>query len=420
VGVPGGYVVGSILVVVNGTFLAPSDYTATDGVVVTFAGFTVGTVDSVVVVKLSTVVISSLPPGSVGPTQLAASANSTWGLFRKLDPYTPAFVKTGANAVSIKAGTFVEVGGAVVQFNTQTAVTMPSLTAGEDYSIWCSPAGALQAVADPFSAPAAAPVAGARKIGGFHYGLVAPGTTVAGGGFATTGSGMIWTQADVDRIAGVNAHSLWDIKLTVNSLTGQPRGMTLDPQTRAWAGLYFVGSNHITNGPSRFNADVASGTVLPRRPLVYGGDGTSTYNNGNWWAFNEVLSSHGLRFGTEAEFVSSAFGVTENQSLGGAFVTIPATARQAGYTSRLGCEQMTGHIWTWGADTGHYGESFAWQNVADGRGQVYTSVNTKVLLGGSRGDAAFSGSRASLWDNAPWYSVWDIGARAFGDLLVLL
>ena len=347
-------------------------------------------------------------------------ANSTWGLFRKLDPYTPAFVKTGASAVSIKAGTFVEVGGAVVQFNSQTAVTMPSLTAGEDYSIWCSPAGALQAVADPFSAPAAAPVAGARKIGGFHYGLVAPGATVAGGGFATTGSGMIWTQSDVDRIAGINHFSLWDIKLTVSGLSGQPRGMTLDPQTRAWAGLYFVGSNHITNGPSRFSTDVASGTVLPRRPLVYGGNGTSTYNNGNWWAFNEVLSSHGLRFGRESEFVSAAFGVTENQSIGGASVTIPVTARQAGYTSRLGCEQMTGHIWTWGADTGHYGESFDWQNVADGRGQIYTSINTKVLLGGDRDNAAFSGSRASRWGSAPWSSFWTVGARAFGDLLVLL
>jgi hypothetical protein len=297
---------------------------------------------------------------------------------------------------------------------------MPSLTAGEDYSIWCSPAGALQAVADPFSAPAAAPVAGARKIGGFHVGLVPSGTTVAGGGFATTGSGMIWTQSDVDQIAGVNHFSLWDIKFTVGGMNGQPRGMALDPQTRAWAGLYFVGSNHITNGPSRFNTDVASGTVLPRRPLVYGGNGTSTYANGNWWTFNEVLSSHGLRFGRESEFVSSAFGVTENQSIGGASVTIPATARQAGYTSRLGCEQMTGHISTWGADTGHRGETFVWKNNTDGRGQIFTSENTRVVLGGIRTDAAFSGSRASGWADAPWASNWSVGARAFGDLLVLL
>lgn len=70
VGVPGEYVVGSILVAVNGAFLAPSDYTATDGIVVSFIGFTVGTADSIVIVKLSTIIISSLPPGSVGTTQL--------------------------------------------------------------------------------------------------------------------------------------------------------------------------------------------------------------------------------------------------------------------------------------------------------------------------------------------------------------
>lgn len=364
-------------------------------------------------------------PITIGTTALTfvkkgANGSSASGLFYKPDPASVVFTKTSASTISIKAGAIIDVAGTAVTFAAATAITMPSLVAGSDYSVWVKDDGTIQAVVDPYSAPASAPGAGNwRKIGGFHYGLVAPATTVAGGSFATAGNGMIWTQTDVDRIAGINEFSLWDLHWTVKSIDMQPRGMAFDPQARCWVGLYFVSTNHIANGPSAYNTDVASGTVLPRRPVVYGGNGTATYGNGNWWTFNEVLASFGLRFGFEREFVSAAFGVTENQSLGGASSTIPATARQAGYTSRIGCEQMSGHHYTWGMDTGHYGESFSWQNINDGRGQVYTSTNTKVILGGGRGSAAYSGSRASSWSHYPWFSAWLIGARAFGDHLVL-
>lgn len=69
--VPGGYVVGAILVGYNGSFLAPSDYTATNGTTINFVGFTVGTADSIVVVKLSTVTIGNLPDGTVTEVKLA-------------------------------------------------------------------------------------------------------------------------------------------------------------------------------------------------------------------------------------------------------------------------------------------------------------------------------------------------------------
>ena len=36
-------------------------------------------------------------------------------------------------------------------------------------------------------------------------------------------------------------------------------------------------------------------------------------------------------------------------------------------------------------------------------------------LSGNRDNAAFSGSRASNWNNYPWNSNWNIGLRAFGD-----
>lgn len=75
--VPGGYVAGTILVGVDGTLLPPSDYTATNGTSIGFVGFTVGTANTVMVVKLATVTLASLPAGSVDTTQLADLAVTT-------------------------------------------------------------------------------------------------------------------------------------------------------------------------------------------------------------------------------------------------------------------------------------------------------------------------------------------------------
>lgn len=331
----------------------------------------------------------------------------------KTDPNSPCIVKTGAGAVSIKAGTEVRVAGLPVKFINETTVTMPALTAGEDYSVWVLPNGTAQAVADPFSSPATAPAAGALKIGGFHYGLVAPGTTPVSGGFSTsgftnTGGSMIWTQTDVDHIAGINEFSIWDLRYRSN---GEQHGFTLDPQTRTWWGIYLCSTNHIANGISRYNTDVASGTVLPRIPLVFGGNGTTTYGRLSLYEAVEIAASHNCHLPSYEEFMSAAFGVTEGQSLGGAASTIPATTRQAGYTSRIGIEQATGHHWIIGAPFGSVGGS-AYQGV--GRGSFYGTTGLP-LFGGSRGAAADSGSRCSSWNFVAWNSFWGFGLRAACD-----
>ena len=340
----------------------------------------------------------------------------TLGGFYKANPNLPAFVKTGGSTLSIRAQTRVEIAGAWVEFLADTAVSMPALVAGTDYAIWCSPAGALQANADPFSSPASPPVAGARKIGGFHYGLVAPGTTPAGGSFATAGftnqgGSMIWTQAAVDRIAGINEFSIWDLAWRCK---GEQRGMALDPQTEVWHAIYFCSTNHILNGVSRFNTDVASGAVLPRIPIAYGGDGTLSYGRLSQYECEEIAASFGLRLPNVDEFRSAMFGVTEAQSLGGAAATIPLTARQPGYTSRLGIEQATGHQWIFARGNSAAGGS-AWI-AGPNRGDAYGNPWV-VLLGGSRGDAASSGSRASNSSVVAWNSSWAVAFRAAGDLL---
>ena len=372
--------------------------------------------------------VGYLPAGSISATTVQAAideldAKKSRSLFAKADTDSVAFTKTGAGTISLKAGTYVDVAGALLTFAAATAVTMPALSAGTDYAVYACADGTLRADAS-FTSPTGYTAANSRLIGGFHYGLTAPGTTVAGGSFATAGTGMIWTQADVDAIAGINAFSLWDLKWRCK---GEQKSMALDPYAGVWAAIYFCPSNHIANGISKYNTDVASGTVLPRIPVAYGGNGSANYTALTWWAANEIANSHGHRLPTEREFSSAAFGVTENQSLGGASSTIPATARQPGYTSRIGLEQVTGHVWTWGADSSARWDGAStpwnWRDVNGGRGQVYLygDVNlARVLLGGDRGSAAMSGSRASNWGGSPWSSSWTVGLRAFGDHLKLV
>lgn len=316
--------------------------------------------------------------------------------------------KTAAGTISVKAGTRVLVGAEYKVFLVDTAVTMPALTAGADYSVWVKPDVSVVAVADPYSSPATAPDTGAVKIGGFHYGLVAPGITVAGGSFATTGVGMIWTQADVDKIAGINTFSIWDLNYRPKC---DPRGMARS-DAGFWFDIYFCGSEHITNGTSRYNSDVASGTVLPKIPIIFGGDGTKKYTTLTWYEANEIALSHGKRLMSYQEFAAAAYGVTENQSLGGPGSTIPATLRQPGYTSKTGGEQMTGHHSIWGAMAHGVGGS-AWASGA-GRGQTYGTPYGSHL-GGDRGFLSYSGSRCSNWGNSAWVSAWYVGLRAACD-----
>src|SRR5690606_38394775 len=142
----------------------------------------------------------------------------------------------------------------------ETPVVLPVLTPGTDYAIYACADGSIRA-SDNWSAPPGYTTLNSRKIGGFHYGLVSPTETVATGGFATSGNGMIWTQSDVDRIKGINEFSIWDIKFRPKA--NDPRGMAL-VANQFWVDIYFTNTNHEVNGTSKAGTDVASGTVLPK------------------------------------------------------------------------------------------------------------------------------------------------------------
>ena len=375
---------------------------------------------------------ADIPTSDIGPVYVIGKGTYEWSgtayvqivpsiidtlafRFVKADENSPAFEKTSSDTISIKAGSALPRFGVV--YDVDTAVTMPVLVPGTDYSIWAAPDGALQAVEDKFITPATPPVTDAIKIGGFHYSLVAPGTTPASGGFSTAGitsggGSFGWTQADVDMLTGINEFSIWDLTWRCK---GEQRGMTFDPLKRAWFGIYFMSDSPHIHGPSAYNTNVASGTVLPYIPEQWGGNGVLKYSRLSAFEAHELVSAFGLRLITYDEFMSAAFGVTEGQSLGGAAVTIAATARQPGYTSRIGLEQATGHIWVIGGPIiSSNGSAYA----AIGRGSWYGTTSL-VLLGGARASAADSGSRAATFYFALSNSDWNLSVRAAGDHLNL-
>jgi hypothetical protein len=337
--------------------------------------------------------------------------------FSKADSQSVVFTKTGSGTLNLKAGTYIDMAVTLLTFAVATAVVMPTFAAGTDYAIYACADGTVRADAN-FTNPVGYTTANSRLIGGFHYGLVAAGTTVAGGSFNTGGAvttgGMVWVQSNVDDIAGINKFSLWDLKFRPLC---DPRGMVLT-NSSTWVDIYLCSTDPAANGTSKYNSNIASGTVLAKIPLAFGGNGTITYGAGDWWSFNEIARAYGKRFMLASEFYDAAFGVTENQSVDATVSTYPNTQRNAGFTSKYGIEQAAGVHYTWGQDSAG-AASGAW--VANGgRGQSINGNTVRVLLGGSRAVGANSGSRCSGWNSATSSSVWSIGLRAACDHLQLV
>ena len=365
--------------------------------------------------------LGNLPANSITANMLVAGLIDPMS-FLKADSQTPAFVKTSASTISVKAGTYATVAGVSVAFSVQTPVVMPGTFPTGDYAIYVCTDGTIRADSST-SAPTGYTTANSRKIGGFHNGAVSPGTTVAGGSFATTGNGMIWTQPDVDNIAGINMFSIWDLKFRPK--TADPRGMVL-VDNQLWVDIYLCSTDTDANGTSKYGSNVASGSVLPKIPVVFGGNGTATYPSLNWWVANELARAQKKRLMWYHEFVTAAFGVTENQSYDAGSTTIASTGRYAGFTSKYGIEQATGCQNTWLLESNYYGEAASpgstWKTV-DGNtgasGSERGSINTFGTYGWTRGVAG--GARSQSGTNAgsrnisfayPWNTGWMYGLRA--------
>lgn len=337
--------------------------------------------------------LASLDGAGKVPSAQLPSLSTSYGLFYKADPTTVAFTKTGAGTAQIKAGTKVDVLGTLVEFASATSITMPSLTAGTDYAIWVKDDATIQATTDFVSAPGAG---NWRKIGGIHYAPGGNAAAVAGG----------------DTTPAINAYSMWDLKF--RPACPDPRGMTLVADS-FWSDIYLLGVDHLINGTSKYNVTIADGASPPKKPTKFGGNGTTTQTDGNWWNLNEVLQSHGKRSPTYDEFAALAYGTTEASSLGS---DPGSTVLNAAYTSKWGVIQSTGVMYVWGAEFGGGAAGASWAANTQGRGSTYQMENA-ALFGGYWGYTSYSGSRYSSWDNSPAYSDGGIGVRGVCDHLIL-
>jgi hypothetical protein len=273
---------------------------------------------------------------------------------------------------------------------------MPSLTAGTDYAIYACTDGTIRADSS-FSFPSGYTTANSRFIGSAHY---------APGGNATAVSGGNTTPA-------FNPYSLFDLTYRPRRLDW--RGMTTDPGQSVCSMIYLLNQSHIANGPSKYNVAIATGSAPPLIPTQFGGTGSSSYANGDWWNLGEVLAAYGMRYPNYQEFAALAYGVTEGTSIG---TTVTNSVLDSPRTSACGLIQATGNIDVWGANLGGPYGAAAWTANTDGRGSTYQLSNA-VLFGGNWNDGANSGSRFSNWTNAPTLSSNLIGARGVCDLLIL-
>lgn len=335
--------------------------------------------------------ISFYPPATTG------GSAQIFGLFHKADPNSVLFTRTGNGTAEVKAGTYIDVNGTLVNNTTATTITMPSLTAGTDYFIYAATNGTFQAVAatGTWPTPVGSPPANSRLIGGFHY---APGSNAT-------------AQSGGDTTPQINAFSFWDLKW--RPAAPDPRGMTL-VAGRFWSDIYLLNRDPQTQGTSKYNVNIADGatggTTTPIIPTAFGGNGTNRYPTMSWWNTSECLGAFGKRLPTYGEFSQLAYGTTEDSSVGTDQVS---TILNAAYTSKWGVIQATGVMNVWGHDFGGGAAAASWADTNGDRGKVYQQPNAAVF-GGYWSDGSNSGSRSSGWYSAPSNSNADIGLGGRG------
>ena len=386
-----------------------------------------------VTVADGSVTTNKLAPGAVTLEKLSPGLAASVPLLTKADPWVPVILKTGAGSASVRAGTAVRVGTTVVLFGSDTAITTPAMTAGTDYAVFVSDAGAAQAVAwtaNTGTGPTA-PVGTWAWVGGFHYAPGANATAYNTGG---------------NRTPQINPYSCWDLKFRPKC--PDPRGMVL-VAGKFWCDIYITGVDHHLNGTSRHGVTIATGDVLPKLPAMFGGNGSTLVTQLDWYWSNELVDSHGKRMLKQVEFRTAAFGVIE-QAAGGR-VNDPlqtginfnnnggGTNNDERYTSIWGLNLSIANFYVWGQETmGHTYEgtyvgttqtapqitpNYHQAYVGRARGyspQLSAPFQRGVLLGGSTGSnvIGYSGSGSVDWANAVQSNSGRISVRAAADHLM--
>jgi hypothetical protein len=324
---------------------------------------------------------SSEANAAASAAAVATVAAVTATVFIKSDGSQPAWTAPTSTTLETASVIGVVVGETVVNIPAGTAVTLPALTGGTDYTIYASDAGALQAADADSAAPASE-----RLVGGFHV-------------YHTTGT--------------INPRSLWD--LNWRPAAQNPRAMALSPSGQMWGDIYLMDTAYANNGYSRQNTTIADDGNRPIIPAAYGGNGSAVYGSMSWWVAVDLATAAGKRLPFYQEFTALAYGVVERQAVG----TDPGTTQhQAGHRSACGCEQITGAMWQWGADIAATAGA-SWSNIAEGRGDVYASNLKSPRFGADWSSGSNAGSRASAWNFAPSGSSGSVSARGVSDHLNL-
>lgn len=313
-----------------------------------------------------------------------------------LDPYAflkqtateVAFTKTGAGAISVKAGTRVLVGSAMVAYDTDTAITMPTHTIGTDYYIYACTDGTCRADASA-NAPTGYTTSNSRLIGGYHYGRIRNSLTVT------------------DVATEIVPRSLWDLTYRPKC---SPQGMVDVCGTGVlWADIYQASVNAAITLTSGVIIAGSCRSIYNGTPLT-GTEGLHGYN------FIELARNSGKRLLTHSEWLAVAHGSPQGNdadnlnawsaTTNGARTGTGQVARAVSFCGACDC---VGNVWEWLDEfsNDHTTTAYGWQNPMTGQnvGQLYLPNATGLrmyLAGGGWAYGVVAGARALNADYFPW------------------
>lgn len=343
------------------------------------AALTTGNVSGVVGLRYSSASNNFMLEGGALPALI--EKNLTENTFTKSIANSVAFSNL-VDAVSLDCDLYVSVDAEVYLFSSGAPVNNPiTFVPGTDYAIYATATGLV--ISDNFTVPAGYTAANSRRVGGFHY-----------------GDGRIYP------------YSFWDLKFRPDC--ADPRGMVRSFRG-FWADIYILNTTPDLLGTSSYGAQIADGLSIPLKPSVWGGDGVLSYPSFTQYIAGEVLAAYGKRLPTWQEFEVLALGSVTGYVKGQdpAVTQFDSQAR-----SLIDCEQVSGHMWQFGAERGDRGDGasgYAFRSVdTNGEGNVFANGTEGVfasLFGGDWDDAGSAGSRASGWTVEPWVSREDVGAR---------
>ncbi len=242
-----------------------------------------------------------------------------------------------------------------------------------------------------------------RKIAGFHCLCATIGEDAPGG----SDHALYGYEA-----GDILPMSVWDCW---HRPVGDPEGYVYEPGHNIWVSIYGLSwTGSFANTPE--DLQLVS---------VYGGewaDGTST-EKFHCSKFDQVLGRQHQRLLYKREFVNASIGSNQGTNIYGS--ADPGTTGghkdTAGkrMVSNIGCEDMCGDHYQWGAEYGACSTSGSWGAGYDANdryvgGQIY-GTEYRVLLGGRWSSGAGCGSRCAEWDSGSLALSANYGARGASE-----